>query len=193
MNRKRLALIAALVGVALFLGGYLASPWIAVNNLRNAARAGDADRLQRLVDFPSVRDSLKGQLNALFMGELNNDPDLKNNPFAGFAAVLAPGLVNSAVDVFVTPDAISRLIEEGKAAPLRTPLSPRNEPQPVADRREAEVHGGYTDLDTFRVWSRAPDASPADEAALVLLRQGLFAWRLVRIELPPSLTRAPPA
>ena len=63
MSRRVLTrLIAILIGA--FLVAYFASPVFAVRSLINAARTGDEARLERLVDFPAVRDDLMAQLNA---------------------------------------------------------------------------------------------------------------------------------
>src|SRR5260370_1298387 len=96
---KRNTIIGGLVAaVLLLIGMYVASPWIAVSQLRGAAKAGDRDKLDRLVDFPAVRESLKSQLKAQMLLKTQSDPDLKNNPFAGLAVLVLPALVDRLVD-----------------------------------------------------------------------------------------------
>ena len=57
------------LGVIAFLVAYFATPILTVNNLVAAAKAGDEAALERLVDFPAFRDSLKDELTARLMAE----------------------------------------------------------------------------------------------------------------------------
>ncbi len=188
---KKLWISAAAAGLALFVGVYLGSPLLAANALRDATQSGNADRLQRLVDFPAVRESLKGQLNALIMESMRDDPELRDNPFAGFAAVLAPAIVNQAVDGYVTPDGLARMMQAEPPAqavgPSEAPVAPslgRN-----AMPGKAAIKHGYRDLDTYAITSTSADA--AASFSFILHRQGLFGWKLARIELPKSLGKSP--
>ena len=63
MTRKIVtgALIAAVVGLAVAL---FVSPFLTAQAIVRAARAGDAAALERQVDFPAFRASLKSELNA---------------------------------------------------------------------------------------------------------------------------------
>lgn len=188
MSRK-LLWGGALAALFLLIGAYLGSPLLAANALRAAAQAGDADKLQRLVDFPAVRESLKGQLNALLMQSIQADPDLKDNPFAGFAAVLAPTLIGQAVESYVTPDGIAAMMAaQAPAKALPGPPAPPTIEQPAPEPAPpaAKVSHAYRDLDTYVITS-ASKTDPKAQFAFVLHRQGLFAWKLTRIELPKSL------
>ncbi|WP_262423303.1 DUF2939 domain-containing protein [Brevundimonas denitrificans] len=79
MSRRVLTrLIAILIGA--FLVAWFASPVFAVRSLINAARTGDEARLERLVDFPAVRDDLKAQLNAQLVRRVREDPELRDVP-----------------------------------------------------------------------------------------------------------------
>lgn len=177
--------IAALVAA----GAYAASPLFAVRGLEAAARDGDVDKLQRLVDFPAVRESLKGQLNALFMESMQSDPELRDNPFAGFAAVLAPAIVNQAVDGYVTPDGLARMLQAKPPEPTMLPTAEVPGPAPGeagVQAGKSTIKHGYRDLDTYAVTSTSADM-PGAQFNFVLHRQGLFGWKLARIELPKSL------
>src|ERR1700730_16507481 len=102
MNRGLLVgLIAALV---LGIGAYGLSPLWAVHNLQSAAQSGDRDEFEQAVDFPAIRESLKGQIAALLVRSMRSDPELKDNPFAAMGALLAPALTDRMVDSVVTPE-----------------------------------------------------------------------------------------
>lgn len=172
-----LVLIVVLVAAA-----YLGSPFYAFQQLREAAREGDRDRLAALVDFPAVREDLKHQVDS---GAVKLAREASN---VGFPAVMALGKLGSmlgdrAVDRLVTPEAISTMLTLGR--------SPRD---PNANVEKAAIETGrvaprmsvryaYLSPDRFRV-ALAPNAESDVAAALILQRQGLFSWRVEQIELP---------
>lgn len=192
---KKLMIFGAVAAALVLLAAYLASPLLAANALKSAAQSSDADKLQRLVDFPAVRESLKGQLNAMVLQSIESDPDLKDNPFAGFAAVMAPALVNQAIEGYVTAEGLSAMMAANKpvagAAPSNAPARvspskpPAASPEPVFEHR-------YKDLDTYLITSVSAE-NPKARFSFVLHRQGLFGWRLTRIELPKDLMAQAPA
>ena len=61
--RRKLWVGAAVAAVAVFVGAYALSPVFAAQALIRAGKAGDAAALERLVDFPAFRASLKDELN----------------------------------------------------------------------------------------------------------------------------------
>lgn len=187
MSRTRW-LGAAAAGAILLLAAYLGSPLLAANALRAAAQTGNADKLQRLVDFPAVRESLKGQLNALIIESMQSDPELRNNPFAGFAAALVPAIVNQAVDGYVTPDGLARMMAAKPPqsdGPRTDPAIPGSDSSAGAGTAPSIQHS-YRDLDTYAITSVNP-ADPQARFSFILHRQGLLGWKLARIELPKSL------
>ena len=178
MNRKHLIIAGSVVAAAL-VGFYFASPLLAFNDLKNAARDGNRDKLERLVDFPAVRESLKSQLQASFMARMNADPEMKDNPFSGLAMMMVPAMVGGAVDAYVTADGMANIVEGRKPAEkggtTTAPTAPVDEPR---------TSYGYTDLDTFKV---KIDTDETEPLALVMRRQGLFTWQLKRIDLPADM------
>lgn len=191
---------AALAAAVLFAGAYLGSPLLAANALRSAAVAGDVDKLQRLVNFPAVRESLKGQLNAMVVQAMQADPDMRDNPFAGFAAVLAPAIVNQAVDGYVTAEGLGAMMRAQKPAVANNAGGERasGEPSTAASPSSSGSSLGpkfehrYRDFDTYEIRS-VNVTNRAEHFSFILHRQGLFGWRLARIELPKTLMQTPPA
>lgn len=181
MNRKYLVTGVAAAAVV-FVAWYFASPLVAFNSLKSAAKEGDVDRLERLVDFPAVRDSLKAQLMTALNASMAEDPEMKDNPFAGLAMMMVPAMVNGAVDAYVTPDGIGAMVQGQK--PVAAEETPA-EPAP-----DVKTSLGYSDLNTFRVRVDPPDT---EALTMVMHRDGLFGWELKRIELPADLLAAPPA
>jgi hypothetical protein len=192
MNRKHLT-IAGVVAAVAFIGFYLASPLIAFNALKAAAKEGDPDKLERLVDFPAVRDSLKAQMLAALNKSMAADPEMRDNPFAGMAMMMVPTMVNGAIDAYVTPDGLAAMVKGQKPvpdAPSREPAEPAAPPEPAEPAPKVKTTLGYSDLNTFRV---RIDPEETGALTMVMHRSGLFDWELKRIELPTDFAEAPPA
>lgn len=179
MNRKYIIAGAAVVAVG-FVALYAASPVLAFQGLRSAAEKGDRDKLEKLVDFPSVRDSLKSQLTTAMNARMAEDPEMQSNPFAGLAMMMIPAMVNAAIDAYVTPDGMANIVKGQKPKAASEPAPP----PPPADKPKMSY--GYTDLDTFKVTIDPHDSEPM---ALVMRRQGFFTWQMKRIDLPADLLK----
>ena len=171
-------LVAGVVAVAVvaLAGAYFGSPYLAVNSTAQAAKAGDTDKLNRLVDFPAVRDGLKADLSAAFMQRLNGG----GQALSGLAAQLLPALVGKIIDTMVTPAGVAMMIDTGRApsggAP--PPAGPGVNPGPKL----------HTSLN-WRGLSQVSVDTESDKrpgASLIFTRQGLFAWKLTRIGLPTA-------
>ncbi len=179
--------------LAVLVGWYAASPFLAMGDLQKAAKAGDRDRLEQLVDFPRVRESLKADFTAGLMAKAQNDKELRDNPFAGLAAMFVPALVDRIVDVAVSPEGIARM-QEGKGVATPPGAKPMGESTAAAkaSKPKGEAEGKpvdkpkltyhYSSLNRFRV-VQPTDAGPMN---WVFARKGLFGWQLIRIELPPK-------
>ena len=99
-----------LAGAAIFLvAAYVfALPYITVHQIRQAVKARDSVALSEHIDFPSVRLSLKDQLNAALMGKIQSD-EMKDNPFAALGMMLAGPLVDKMLEAYGTHPFIANL------------------------------------------------------------------------------------
>lgn len=185
MARKRIvwAVVALLV---LVLAAWLASPVLTARAVIQAARDGDEVRLERLVDFSSLRVSLKDELGARLAREMREDPRLSGG-LGGLGMLLAPSLVSGAVDALVTPRAVAFMVREARAPEPADVVRPV-EAEPDAARepgRRVRQAWAYRDLDTFAVTLWREDR-PDDRLALLLERRGLFGWKLAAVDLTPD-------
>jgi hypothetical protein len=188
--------LLCLAAAVLFAAAYFGSPFLALQSLRSAIRSGDQARVEQLVDFPSVRDHLKTDLKAEIAARIDSEPSLKGNFLGRLGLSLAPTLVDQMVENMVTPSSIATLGELSAWTPSlkvpnfnAPPPAPAPTTAPAGDAAPAPLpdkpvaHYAYLTRDLFRVSETAPTrALPA----WVFQRQGLFAWRLIRIELPPG-------
>lgn len=191
MTRSNRILTGVGLGVlaALVIAGYFASPILALQGLTAAAKAGDKARLESAVDFPAVRESLKSQLKASMARKLEEDPKLRDNPFAAFGQMLLVGVVDKAVETYATPDAIANMVATNEppkniGATPGGPVVEQPQPEVKKAKSDTEVHYGYVDLDHFRATYRDRKDGDQEPFGLVLERRGLFKWKLVKIELP---------
>lgn len=161
--KARLAIgLLALALVA--LGAYLVlSPFLTLWGLAAAVQRRDTQALERLVDFPRVREALKRDLGAALMRDMAR----KRDPFAALGTLLAAGLVGPLVDALVTPEGL---------ASIGTGQEPGQASLEEVRNWRLRIHG----------WSRAFVHHRNDPSSgLVLECQG-WRWRVVRLQLPPD-------
>lgn len=179
-TRKRNVLIgSAVISVIVLLILFVVTPAMAVQGIIGAARAGDAEALATRVDFPALRESLKDELNARMRAEVRDRLRGEDPGLAALGMMLAPSLMDSAVDVFVTPDAVAAMVSSARA-----PGGKEDAASP-GDRQETDIRRtyGFRDPDTFVVILTDPDR--ADRPLKLLLeRRNLVQWKLAGVDLP---------
>jgi hypothetical protein len=179
MNRKLLTGVA-IAAVAVLLAVWAASPVLAGQALIRAAKAGDERALEGLVDFPSLRDSLKAEINEELVSHFRRDPRVVDSGLGGLGMILAPMLTSGAVDAVVTPQGVAAMVREGQA-----PDPTDRTPPPATDADDGhDIHQswGYRGLDTFAITLTRRD-DPDRHLALVLDRRGLFSWKLAAVDI----------
>ena len=179
MNKK-LVVGLAVVAVAVFAIAWAAAPVFAAQALIRAAKAGDADRIEQLVDFPALRESLKDELTAELAAHMRRDPRLAESNLGGLGLILAPMLLSGAVDAAVTPEVVAQMVVTAEAPDPAV----RDQPEPGDDRDADDIHQawGYHDLNAFAVTLTDRD-HPDQRLALILERRGLFTWKLAAVDI----------
>lgn len=180
MKRVQIALgvVAALAGIAIMV----AAPWMAASQLSAALKSGDPDAISRMVDFPSVRSSLSTQLTAKINEEARNDPQARDNPFAGLVTLLAPTIVNQLVNVIVTPEGLAKLSREAQRAEAESDARRRARGK-ARDRGEGGMGKpvlAYTGINTF---TATYSSRTRGKVVWVLGRDKLFFWKLKKVEV----------
>jgi len=182
MNRiVGVLVVLALVAVA---AAYVASPIYAFDQLKQAARSGDRERMEALVDFPAVRDDLKRQVDSKAT-RLARSAEGVGYPIAAIIGKLGAALGDRAIDKLVTPEAISAMVQFGETPRGRRKAAASDDGQGANDDsgHGTVVHYGYLTPDRFKV-AVAPAGDPDRPVDLILERRGLFSWRLEAIRLP---------
>jgi hypothetical protein len=155
-------------------GAYALSPLYAFRQLQQAARTGDRDRLEALVDFPAVREDLRAQTESK-ASKLAREAGGLGHPLAQLFGQAAAALSERAVDKLVTPDAIAELVRTVPSVKARGGDSKGAKAVKV-------VRYGYLTPDRFRI-TIAPSKASAASVALIMDRRGLFSWRVEKLQL----------
>ena len=203
MSRTSRSIVIALlvVVVVAVLGVIYASPYIALDRLKRAADARDAQTVNQYVDFPLLRGSLKDQVGQLLTRRI--DIQKSGNPLAMIGAMIGAALIGPLVDSYATPDGVAAILngippkgDPGEkppvppessgavvAAPETTPAQPPAPAvaSPSAQKPPPQTTAGYRSFDTFAVNYQHGTGDARYSA--ILRRYGLFSWKLVAVEL----------
>ncbi len=177
---KKLVVGLAVAALTVFAIAWVAAPVFAAQALIRAAKAGDAARIEQLVDFPALRQSLKDELTAELAARMRHDPRLADSRLGGLGMILAPMLLSGAVDAAVTPEVVAQMVTTAEAPDPTV----RDEPEPgdAADKDDIHQAWGYRDLNAFAVTLTDRD-HPDQRLALIMERRGLFAWKLAAVDI----------
>ncbi|SIT37929.1 conserved exported hypothetical protein [Paraburkholderia ribeironis] len=201
---RPLVITLVVIIVVAALGFAYASPYIALNNLKRAADARDAQTVNQYVDFPALRDSLKQQIAGLLSRRLDLD---SNSKLATIGAVIGVTLLGPLVDAYATPDGVAALLNgmpphgdpgerppeqsaannpPAAAAAAEAPASPAaadaaNHADTNAAPPQRQSTAGYRGLNEFVVTYRRGTGDAHYSA--IFRREGLFTWKLAAIDL----------
>ena len=179
----RAAALAAVLGAAVVAGYWYWSPHLALRTMRAAAQSGDADTLNQHVDYPRLRESLKGQFGAQ-MAEKLATPDATESSSAragaALGAMLGAVMVDRMIDTLVRPETIMRAIERGQ---LKGSSS-----APGADGQAKPAKRADWTLKRLG-FDRVIAAARSDETdnrgvGFVFDRTGFATWKLTELRLP---------
>lgn len=155
--------------VVLAAVGLYATPFVALQQMRAAARAHDGPALAAFVDFPAVRESLKLGLRAKLVGG-----DV--TPANVMGAEVAGALLEPMVDALITPDSLARVLRGQPPTQAAAGLGVAEAPAQVDTRM------GYESPSRF-VFAIKPRGSDDDPVELVLRRDGLWGWKLAGLRI----------
>lgn len=179
--KKSLIVGLAAGAVALFGIAWAAAPVMTAQALIRAAKAGDERKVEAMVDFPALRESLKAELNAELAARMSRDPRLADSGLGGLGMMLAPMILSGAVDAVVTPQVVTRMVTTAEAPDP----NPRSGPEPEGEKAEdKDIHQswGYRGFNQFAV-TLTERSRPDEHLALILERRGLFTWKLAAVDL----------
>jgi hypothetical protein len=175
-SERRVPRVSAFsVFVPMFALWIYLSPYVAVWNLKEAARTGNIEALSEGVDFQALRESLKAELSSHLAGETPHKGSEEDAGFALLGNAFAGALAGVVIDQIATPQGIVNLIQ-GKKTVLDDvdPLTLWN--------GTGRISTGYESLDRFDVRIFQPDSKAP--MVLVWRRSGFINWRFSEVHIP---------
>jgi hypothetical protein len=171
-----LALVLCLGAAALY-----AAPYVAFARLSTAARNGDEQALNGLVDFPAFRESLKGEVSGAVDRGLSVHG--RRNPLGALGGMLAGAASNYVVNTLVTPHGIAALVRGARSA-REAARGDDSASSTDGQKHDAgvELKKGYEGPGTFVVHVTEKDGGK-ERVALVMTRSGLWSWKLSGVRL----------
>jgi hypothetical protein len=177
----KIFLTAALV----FALAFAAAPYFAFRALRAATAAEDVQATADLVDFPTVRKSLTGQL-APALASSAEPPSIWQDPLGALKRAIEPlAPPEPKVDRYLTLPGLSALTRGYR--PGAAPPAAKG-PQDVS----VQVRNAFKDpWPTVPYWgmnrTRIAVKRPGDDTRVTVFtfeRRALFTWKLVHVQLP---------
>ncbi len=180
MKNKLKIAISALLAAALSVGAHwYYSPFIAMNSMVNAAKAKDADKFNEFVDYPSLRESFKGQFSAKMAEDMGKQ---SSNPYSALGAMLGMTMINQIVDALVRPELVMKMMEEGKAQQPYKSASGKQTPEESNTKDPKwEFERKGTDL---VMATPIQEGSNDSQPVFVFRRAGYANWKLTEVRLP---------
>jgi hypothetical protein len=186
--QKRLSLATAILLALAIAAWWYWSPYVALYQMRKAAIEHDADTFNDHVDYPRVRDSLKGQLAARMTGGLAAHPRSDNpleNAGAALGSMLGMALADKAIDALVRPETVMQAMKSGSVRVQTDDGQAPSGPDGDADTKKPDWHTERQGADRMLVLVNPRASAPGKDAtAFVLQREGFSHWKLVEIRLP---------
>ena len=174
------AAAATIAAIALATAAYWYwSPHLVMRDMQQAAQRGDADALNAHIDFPAVRESLRGQVAGMLAQKMG---EAKDNPFAALGTAIGMAFADQMLQVFVRPETIAASMRTG----VWDPLSAGTASQPAG--AEEKLAWSYEREGLHKVVvrpHRKGEPPDAQRLAYVLVRRGFADWKLAEIRIPP--------
>lgn len=173
MKTIKIALAAVLIALS---AGYLGSPYLAASGFTEALKSYDAAEASEYIDYPSVRQGIKDDMNAEVARMVMEQGE--DDPFAAAGAAFAGSLVGGMVDAMITPAGLEKILE-------------RAEQERSEEANDIGYKTFYDSLNRFHV-TLTTDAkgNPIEKpVTMVFDRDGLFSWKLTKVDLPLDTLR----
>ncbi len=173
MNRK-IVLIGSVIGLALlvFVIYFVTRPSAAFEQLHEAIAKQDRNAMNRLIDFPNFRESIKLKLR----DELGASAANIKNPLALVGVMLAEKLMDPLVDILVSPGGIAAIMAGHKMRDMPRGRLPTGEQE--VSNAALQFVGTWDGPSRYAV---AVTSKGNQTVTLVLHRHSLFEWRLAEL------------
>lgn len=164
--RRRVAVALTVLALVLLVGWEYVSPAYTLRTMRDAAARGDAAAVSSHVDYPALRNSIKGGVNYAIARRIQND---EGSPSA-IAMAIASRAAGSMVDRIVNPESLALAL----ADPVRAD-------SPLARTWRGEIGIERRSLSEFVVVNTDDPKAPR-----LAFTRDWPGWKLSGIEMPDT-------
>ena len=176
-----------------------ASPWLALKDLSQAFEDQDIRKIEKLVDFPELREDIKVTARAAMMKSAAIE--LEGNPFAAMGIMMANAIVDPIIDQVISPAGLQLLFSAREVSGDTDGLPEKidaiaRDLIPSGDGGEAssgvdaaqsiEVKTEYVGINEFEVQVRNADMFN-ESVSFYMRREGLGGWKVNGIRVPDSI------
>ena len=184
---KKIAIV--MVSVIIVLGGvgFYCTPYLAYRNMRIAAENKDTEALNSYVDFPSLKESLKANLNDKIARDSGGKGE--GDAMDKLGAAIASAFINPMIDAFVTPEGLAMIVRGSIPDRKRSKRSSENKSEDSSEKKSSHKDSGteasmhYENFNSFVVAFKEK-GSTEDQVHLVYKRHGFISWKLSAMKLP---------
>ena len=171
---------------------YAASPWLTVNKLKQAFEKKDTRQIEKIVDFPELREDFKEVAKATVMK--NAAKELEGNPFAALGMMMANALIDPLIDSVISPAGLQALLSTGEMSVQPSDVLNENNSWSSKESTTEEfnpspdlsVKMNYTDLNEFKI-ELSNKKVIAEPISLFMEREGFADWKVTGIDIPQSI------
>ena len=188
------------IAASVITGCYaFASPWLALRDLAQAFEDQDARKIEKLVDFPELREDIKVTAKAAMIKSAATE--LEGNPFAAMGIMMVNAIVDPIIDQVISPAGLQLFFSAGEMsggtdelpeninsiAKEWTSSGDRDETNQGIDAAQGiEVKTDYIGINEFEV--QVSNSEMLDESvSFYMRREGLGGWKVNGIRVPDSL------
>lgn len=188
MRKIAITMICVLFGgVAAYI---YATPYITAYEMNLAIEDGDVDEFVKYVDFPSVRQNMKNQVE-FAMDQLEENSENNSSLIAPLAALgtkisssIDSSIANKAIDFFITPEKLAFLLSRKNAAQKSESNSQEKEAdEEGGDTSDDDVSLSYESFDRFVITLSGDNFGAG--LRIVLTRKEIVDWKVSEVILPP--------
>ncbi|WP_226412463.1 DUF2939 domain-containing protein [Synechococcus sp. MU1642] len=176
-----------------------ASPWIALRDLTQAFKDQDTRKIEKLVDFPELREDIK--ITAKAAVTKSAAIELEGNPFAAMGIMMANAIVDPIIDQVISPAGLQLFFFDremsigtdeaskdiGSIAKHLIFVGDSSDTNREMDVVQSiQVKSEYVGINEFEVQVSDSDI-PNESVSFYMRRKGLGDWKVNGIRLPNSL------
>lgn len=176
MSKK---LIWGIIAILVVMGGYFyASPYLVLNSIKNAAQAGDTEKVSAYIDYPSVRQSFKDQVNAHMVKDMASK---ETNGWEALGAMMASAMVDKMVDAVITPEGMTLLLQGKDFKESLKPIEQQSKQDTEVTDKKTEFSTRYLSLNIFEATLK--NTENTKQLKIILERDGL-SWKVKKFVVP---------